>query len=65
MSPPEAPGQKKLQGTKKKCVPAQLGQILDKEKQRDLKSHLPLTQSGEQEQGTAHAPCPGHPLRGW
>ena len=61
-----APGQntKKLQGTKNNCVHVQLGQIMDKKIQKDQKSQLPLLKSGEQKQGTAHAPCTQHHRRG-
>ena len=59
-------------GLKNNCRYAQLGQILDKSyKKTKKKSQLPLLKSWEQKQGvqeqkqgTAHAPCPQHHLRG-
>ena len=60
---PQATDAKTLWGTKNNCVHVQLGQILDKKLQKDQKAQLPLLNSWERKQGTAHAPCTQHHRR--
>ena len=55
---------KKLYGTKNNCLHAQLRQILDKKYKETKKTQLPLLKSLEQKQGTEHAPCTQHHIRG-
>ena len=43
---------------------AQGGQILDKRYKETEKTQLPFLNSLEQKQGTTHAPCTHHHIRG-
>ena len=61
---------KKLYGTKNNCMHAQLGQTLDKRYKETKNPATTFEEPGakaggwEQKQGTAHAPCTQHHLRG-